>query len=109
MTCAAAGLLTGGRGKECTPFAHTANARRVPAPQPDQVVSVSPPARVAAGLAGHLSAARTRPISVVTGSGSSPWSPGRYGISGSSTEASWTSVTGWPTAQPGWGTPFTVA
>ena len=77
MTWAAAGTLAGGRGKECTPPGHTANASRVPSAHPDHVVRVMAPECAAALFAGHLSAACSWPTSVVIGSDSTlPWSPG---------------------------------
>src|ERR1700760_2807780 len=109
MTADAAGTLAGGRGKECLPPVHTAKARRVPWPQPDQVVSFMAPECDTADLAGHFSAWWTWDMSVVTGSGSRPLSPGWYGISGSSTEATWMRFTPGLTAQPGVGTPLTIA
>src|ERR1700722_9294634 len=70
MTCAAAGTLAGGRGKECTPSVQVASASRVPSAHPDHVSRVTLPECVTTGAAVHWSVSRSRSTSVVTAIGS---------------------------------------
>ena len=77
ITGAAPGTLAGGRGKECFPSFHTASASLLPPAQFFHVVHTYMfPGWITLDGAEHLSAACSRAISVVTGSGSRPFSPG---------------------------------
>jgi len=67
MTWDAAGMLAGGRGKECTPLDQTANPTRVPLAHAVHVVSVMLPECALVLVAVHLSAARRSETTVVTG------------------------------------------
>ena len=76
MTGAAPGMLPGGRGKECTPSFHTANASRLPLPHVVQVVRLNGARRGSRPAWPRIFRLVQRAISVVTGSGSRPLSPG---------------------------------